>query len=63
MQSVINRMEQYLMYQKAFLFEDSDIAAQILDTKAKYPDYRNRSVARLKDYEEEDGKRNPGRIL
>lgn len=34
MQSVINRMEQYLMYQKAFLFEDSDIAAQILDTKA-----------------------------
>ena len=34
LESVINRMEQYLMYQKAFLFEDSDIAAQILDTKA-----------------------------
>ena len=56
-------MEQYLMYQKAFLFEDSDIAAQILDTKAYCPDYRNRSGARLKDYEEKDGKRDPGRIL
>ena len=25
-------MEQYMMYQKAVLFEDADIAAQILDT-------------------------------
>ncbi len=29
MQSVINRMEQYLMYQKAFLFEDSDTSSTV----------------------------------